>query len=211
MINLNRKRTSRIIWETLLENVVSHPKAPWVEQLNMLDALRATAKSPTGSVSFATFWCLYAVVQAYKPKRVAEVGTYIGKSTLALVSGGAEVHTCDYSNDVKLPFKVNQYPMTSSTDMFAKLQPAIDLLFLDGRLEKEDLSHIGRLLHSQSVVALDDFEGIEKGVANAMKFTYQGAMLVYPPERELLERHGIPDESTLALILPHGLVQLTNQ
>lgn len=210
MVNLNRKRTSRIIWETLLENVVSHPKAPWVEQLNMLDALRATAK-PTGSVSFATFWCLYAVVQAYKPRRVAEVGTYIGKSTLALVSGGAEVHTCDYSNDVKLPFKVNQYPMTSSTDMFAKLQPAIDLLFLDGRLEKEDLSHIGRLLHSQSIVALDDFEGIEKGVANAMKFTYHGAMLVYPPEREVLERHGIPDDSTLALILPHGLVQLTNQ
>jgi len=210
MVNLNRKRTSRIIWETLLENVVSHPKAPWVEQLNMLDALRATAK-PTGSVSFATFWCLYAVVQAYKPKRVAEVGTYIGKSTLALVSGGAEVHTCDYSNDVKLPFKVNQYPMTSSTDMFAKLQPAIDLLFLDGRLEPDDLKHIGRLLHAQSIVALDDFEGIEKGVANAMKFTYHGAMLVYPPEREVLERHGIPDESTLALILPHGLVQLTNQ
>lgn len=210
MVNLNRKRTSRIIWETLLENVVSHPKAPWVEQLNMLDALRATAK-PTGSVSFATFWCLYAVVQAYKPKRIAEVGTYIGKSTLALVSGGAEVHTCDYSNDVKLPFKVNQYPMTSSTDMFAKLQPAIDLLFLDGRLEKDDLGHIGRLLHSQSIVALDDFEGIEKGVANAMRFTYQGAMLVYPPEREVLERHGIPDDSTLALILPHGLVQLTSQ
>ncbi len=210
MVNLNRKRTSRIIWETLLENVVSHPKAPWVEQLNMLDALRSTAK-PTGSVSFATFWCLYAVVQAYKPKRIAEVGTYIGKSTLALVSGGAEVHTCDYSNDVKLPFKVNQYPMTSSTDMFAKLQPAIDLLFLDGRLEKDDLAHIGRLLHPQSIVALDDFEGIEKGVANAMRFTYQGAMLVYPPEREVLERHGIPDDSMLALILPHGLVQLTNQ
>jgi hypothetical protein len=27
----------------------------------------------------------------------------------------------------------------------------------------------------------------------------------------VLERHGIPDDSTLALILPHGLVQLTNQ
>lgn len=211
MVNLNRKRTSKIIWETLLENVVSHPKAPWVEQMNMLDALRTTAKSPTGSVSVATFWCLYSVVQAFKPKRVAEVGTYIGKSTLALASGGAEVHTCDHSNDIKLPFKVTQYPMTSSTEMFAKLQPTIDLLFLDGRLEKDDLKYIGQLLHAQSIVALDDFEGIEKGVANAMKFTYQGAMLVYPPERELLERHGLPDDSTLALILPHGLVQLTNQ
>ena len=91
MINLNRKRTSRIIWETLLENTVSQPKIPWVDQLNMLDALRATAQAPTGSISLAAFWCLYSVVQAVKPKVVAEVGTYIGKSTLALVSGGATV------------------------------------------------------------------------------------------------------------------------
>jgi len=211
MINLNRKRTSRIIWETLLENTVSQPKIPWVDQLNMLDALRTTAQAPTGSISLAAFWCLYSVVQAVKPKVVAEVGTYIGKSTLALVSSGATVYTCDHSNDIKLPFKVTQYPMTSSTQMFEQLQPSIDLLFLDGRLEKGDLPHIGRLLHDRSIVALDDFEGLEKGVANAQRFTYQGAVLVYPAEKELLEKHGIPDESTLALILPHTIVQLTNQ
>jgi len=152
MVNLNRKRISRIVWETILENTVSHPKMPWVEQLNMLEALRSTAKQPTGSISVASFWCLYSVVQHFKPKRVAEVGTFIGKSTLALASSGAEVHTCDYSNDIKLPFKVNQYPMTSSTDMFEKLQPAIDLLFLDGRLQKDDFQHLGRLLHKDSMV-----------------------------------------------------------
>jgi len=211
MVNLNRKRISRIVWETILDGTVMHPKMPWIEQLNMLDALRSQAKEPTGSISAASFWCLYSLVQLLRPKRVAEVGTYIGKSTLALMSGGAEVHTCDYSNDIKLPFKVNQYPMTSSTDMFAQLQPAFDLLFLDGRLQKDDLQHVGRLLHAKSVIALDDFEGIEKGVANAMKFQYHGAMLIYPAESEVLQRHGLPDESTIGLILPHSLVNLTNQ
>jgi hypothetical protein len=211
MLKMNRKRLSRVIWETILDHTTSHAKIPWVEQLNMLNALIPTAQAPTGSINLANFWCLYSVAQLFKPKRVAEVGTYIGKSTLALVASGAEVHTCDYSNDIKLPFKVTQYPMTSSTQMFAQLQPEIDLLFLDGRLEKDDLPHIGRLLHSRSIVALDDFEGLEKGVANAQRFTYDGAILVYPAEKELLEKHGLPDESTLALILPHTVVQLTNQ
>lgn len=211
MVNLSRKRLSRVIWETILEGSVSHSKMQWVEQLNMLEALRAQAAAPTGSISLASFWCLYAAVQLFKPKRVAEVGTFIGKSTLALASSGAEVHTCDHSNNIKLPFKVTQYPMTSSTEMLAQMQPGIDLLFLDGRLQKDDLQHIGRLLHASSIVALDDFEGIEKGVANAQRFTYHGAILVYPAERELLERHGLPDESTIALILPHNLVSLTNQ
>ena len=118
MVNLNRKRTSKIIWETLLENVVSHPKAPWVEQMNMLDALRATAKSPTGSVSVATFWCLYAVVQAFKPKRVAEVGTYIGRSTLAMARGAGDslrgLFTCDMSFDTWKP------PTAEEQDAYAE-------------------------------------------------------------------------------------------
>ena len=211
MLKINRKRLSRVIWETILDHTTSHPKIPWVEQLNMLEALRTAAQAPTGSINLANFWCLYSVAQLFKPKRVAEVGTYIGKSTLALVASGAEVHTCDHSNDIKLPFKATQYPMTSSTKMFEQMQPSIDLLFLDGRLEQGDPAHIGRLLNSHSIVALDDFEGIEKGVVNAQKFTYQGAVLVYPAEKDLLEKHGIPDESTLALILPHTVIQLTSQ
>jgi len=214
MIRLNRKRTSRMIWETLLENVVSHPKMPWVEQMNMLEALRPTAQIQTGSISLATFWCLHATVQMFKPKKIAEVGTYIGKSTLALASGGAEVHTCDNSNDIKLPFKVNQYPMKGSTEMFEHLvreKIKTDMVFLDGRLSPRDARLLAEFAHPQTVVALDDFEGVEKGVANAQMFQYEGAMLVYPAEKELLEKHGLPDESTLALVLPYSVVQLTNQ
>lgn len=214
MINLNRKRTSRIFWETLLENTVSQPKIPWVDQLNMLDALRTTAQAPTGSISLSAFWCLYSAVQAFKPKIVAEVGTYIGKSTLALVSTGATVYTCDHSNDIKLPFKVNQYPMKGSTEMFEDLlknKVKADMVFLDGRLTPRDIRLMAEIAHGNTVVLLDDFEGVEKGVANAQMFQYEGAMLVYPAEKELLEKHGLPDESTLAMVVPHSLVRLTSQ
>ena len=214
MLKMNRKRLSRAIWETIFDHTTSHAKIPWVEQLNMLNALIPTAQAPTGSINLANFWCLYSVAQMFKPKVVAEVGTYIGKSTLALVASGAEVHTCDSSNDIKLPFKVNQYPMKTSGEMFEELMKQkirADFIFLDGRLPPRDARLIGELAHANTVVALDDFEGVEKGVANAQLFTYQGAVLVYPAEKDLLEKHGIPDEANLALILPHTVIQLTSQ
>lgn len=209
MVNLSRKRVSRIVWETILEGTVSHPKMPLITQANTLDALRTNKE--TGSVSVATMWCLYSVCQRFQPKKALEVGTYIGKTTLAMVMSGVEVHTCDHSNDIKLPFPCKQYPKTSSTDMFAQLEPHFDLMMLDGRLQSADLPHVGRLLHRNAVIALDDFEGIEKGVANAAHFSYDQAMLIYPPEKALLQEHGLPDESTLGLILPKRVVRLTNQ
>ena len=42
-------------------------------------------------------------------------------------------------------------------------------------------------------------------------FQYEGAMLVYPAEKDLLEKHGLPDESTLAMVVPHNVVRLTSQ
>lgn len=209
MVNLGRKRVSRIVWETILENTVSHPKMPLITQANTLDALRTNPA--TGSVSVATLWCLYSVCQKFRPKRAIEIGTYIGKTTLAMVQSGVEVHTCDASNDIKLPFACVQYPKTTSTDMLTQLEPHFDMMMLDGRLQQADLPHIGRLLHSNGIVALDDFEGTEKGTANAMVFNYDNAHLIYPPEKALLQEHGLPDESTLALILPKRLVRLTNQ
>ena len=30
-------------------------------------------------------------------------------------------------------------------------------------------------------------------------------------EKDLLEKHGLPDESTLAMVVPHNIVRLTSQ
>ena len=51
------------------------------------------------------------------------------------------------------------------------------------------------------IIPLDDFEGVEKGVVNAMKFDLQRRLLIYPPERAFTERYA-HDDSQLALIIP---------
>jgi predicted O-methyltransferase YrrM len=89
MLNLNRRRLSRAIWDTLFADL---PDLPWhvIEDLEKLDPARRT-----GSTNHASLIALWAVIRYFRPKTVAEVGTYIGKSTFVLSRLGADVHTCD--------------------------------------------------------------------------------------------------------------------
>jgi predicted O-methyltransferase YrrM len=196
MLNLNRRRLSRAIWDTLFADL---PDLPWhvIEDLEKLDPARRT-----GSTNHASLMALWAVIRYFRPKTVAEVGTYIGKSTFVLSRLGADVHTCDMTHDFKLPLatKITQYH-TSSTEMLAKLDGKIDLLHLDGRLQADDREHLTRLCAPDTIITLDDFEGVEKGVWNAMQFDLSKRILVYPPERQLTERYAVGDATT-AIILP---------
>ena len=196
MLNLNRRRLSRAIWDTLFADL---PDLPWhvIEDLEKLDPARRT-----GSTNHASLMALWAVIRYFRPKTVAEVGTYIGKSTFVLSRLGADVHTCDMTHDFKLPIatKITQYH-TSSTEMLAKLDGKIDLLHLDGRLQSDDREHLTRLCAADTIITLDDFEGVEKGVWNAMQFDLSKRILVYPPERQLTERYAVGDATT-AIILP---------
>ena len=203
MLNVNRKRLSRAIWDTLFADL---PDLPWhvIEDLEKLDPARRT-----GSTNHASLIALWAVIRHFRPKVVAEIGTYIGKSTFVLAREGAEVHTCDMTHDFKLPLttSITQYH-SSSTEMLAKLDGNIDLLHLDGRLQPDDKPHLERLFTPDTVITLDDFEGIEKGVWNAMQIDLSQRILVYPPERELTERYAVGDATT-AIILPN--LRLTPQ
>jgi predicted O-methyltransferase YrrM len=196
MLNLNRRRLSRAIWDTLFADL---PDLPWhvIEDLEKLDPARRT-----GSTNHASLMALWAVIRYFRPKTVAEVGTYIGKSTFVLSRLGADVHTCDMTHDFKLPIatKITHYH-TSSTEMLAKLDGKIDLLHLDGRLQADDREHLTRLCAADTIITLDDFEGVEKGVWNAMQFDLSKRILVYPPERQLTERYAVGDATT-AIILP---------
>jgi predicted O-methyltransferase YrrM len=196
MLNLNRRRLSRAIWDTLFADL---PDLPWhvIEDLEKLDLARRT-----GSTNHASLIALWAVIRYFRPERVAEVGTYIGKSTFVLSRLGADVHTCDMTHDFKLPIatKITQYH-TSSTEMLAKMEGKIDLLHLDGRLQADDREHLVRLCTPDTIITLDDFEGVEKGVWNAMQFDLSKRILVYPPERVLTERYAVGDATT-AIILP---------
>ena len=203
MLNLNRKRLSRAIWDTLFDGL---DDLPW-QRLDDLEALDPAKQ--TGSTNNASLIALWAVKRYFKPKRVVEIGTYIGKSTFVLARGDAEVHTCDMTHNFKLPIYANvtQYH-SSSTEMLAKLDGKIDHLHIDGRLQPDDKTHLERLFHADTIITLDDFEGIEKGVWNAMQINLSNRILVYPPERQLTERFAMGDATT-AIILPN--LRLTPQ
>jgi hypothetical protein len=169
-----------------------------------------------------------SVTHYFKPKKIIEVGTFVGKSTLSMLRGmdfsgvtDPKIYTCDFSNDIKLPFgkdnEIVQFPRVSSTGMFEKLHSEgvmCDLLALDGRLQPGDFTLLGSLLHQHSIILLDDFEGVEKGVINGsslMQPLQKTHTLVYPPSQETLSRFGFFDDCTSALIIPRTAFQLTSQ
>jgi len=179
----------------------------------------------TGSIPLATAVWLTLLAQHLKPKRAYEVGTFIGKSTRALAYGmaGGQIWTCDASNPAPESLEseshesetiINLHPMTTSTQMFAAMDAEVskgDLFFFDGRIMPDDLPHIARLSHERTVYAFDDFEGCEKGVANASMLGRRDMRLIYPPAPELLAPLGVLDRSTLALLVPTAMFRMTAQ
>jgi predicted O-methyltransferase YrrM len=207
-IRINRATLSELVWS----------KLPYIHrqlgyQFAELERLRSQADYNTGSISDTDAIDLQHIVSHFQPTVVAEVGTFIGRSTaamaLAMPKGGV-IHTCDASNAIALPelnpdVQVVQYPRKGSTEMFESLISAkvkVDLFYIDGRLSPKDTQLVWELVHDKTVIVLDDFEGVEKGVANAMLLLQQfpNHALVYPR-----------DIGKTAMMLPSGLLQFTAQ
>jgi predicted O-methyltransferase YrrM len=215
-VNINRQRFSNIVWD----NIFDSTELQLIRNRDILmthaldnEEFRKFAEYNTGSISFGAMQVLYAVSAFFKPKCIAEVGTFIGNSTsaLALGSSEAEIHTCDISNNIDLfpnNHNITQYKKVSSTSMFNQLvtqEKNIDLLFLDGRLSSEDIVPLKQLFNNHTVVAFDDFESFEKGTLNArLLMTEFGThyYLIYPPKNM---------KCTIALMIPKSLVAWTNQ
>lgn len=195
-----------------------------------LEALRKTADYNTGSISAASAWALYSLVGYFGPQRILEIGTFIGKSTLAMALAAddfgisTEIHTCDMSNSIELPAhaktRIIQYQKHTSTQMLEKLIAAnsggkFEMLYLDGRLQNEDFPFLEKLCSPRVIVVCDDFEGHEKGVANLINARNGGLLpqhiLIYPPPEPLLQKFGFCDHSTTAFVLPQAALRLTAQ
>lgn len=197
-----------------------------------LEDLRKSADYDTGSISASSAWALYSVVSYFQPTFILEVGTFIGKSTLAMALGSddslmetVEIHTCDHSNAISLPnvlkTPIIQYPKKTSTEMFTEIASTagsdkkFEMLFLDGRLEEQDIPLLSKICSPEIIVALDDFEGFEKGVANLVILRESNLLpshvLIYPPSEPLLRTLGFFDHSTTALLIPLALLHLTAQ
>jgi predicted O-methyltransferase YrrM len=220
-----------VVWEAILENaslVEMEGRTALFSEVVTLDRLRARADYNTGSISSATCWILFALSFLLKPRVVAEVGTFIGRSTLSFVRGmeraeveNGAIFTCDYSNDIELPIsseiKLHQFRKKSSLEMFEAMitsQLRCDVLSLDGRLQAQDFSVLSAIIKRESVIVLDDFEGVEKGVINAlslMNTLHSTHHLIYPPTSDLMNKFGFRDGCSTALIVPRSSLLFTNQ
>ena len=184
--------------------------------------IEAKFPSRTGSISLEAVKTVWLLAHYFQPSVVVEVGTYIGRSTLAMARGASpalkRLFTCDMSFDSFSPpseadlSSIKYFGKTSSTDMMSALvgQTQVDLFFLDGRLQQDDIRLIAGLRHDRSVFLIDDFEGVEKGVDNALKLraTFQDLILLAPPA---ILADGWSKSHCIAVLLPAKLIQLSRQ
>lgn len=189
-IQIGRKRLSEIVWGIIDERVADYPYERIEKIIEEQQPLREQADYKTGSVPYDDAVELYKVVRFFQPKVIAEVGTFIGVSTRTMREAmpSAMIYTCDHSNDIDISPNDSQlfrYPNTASPDMFADMATKnvkADIVYLDGRLSQPDFEPLGKIVTDQTVFVLDDFEGVEKGVANAMVLENARRVLIYPRE-----------------------------
>jgi predicted O-methyltransferase YrrM len=189
-IQIGRNRFSNIFWGIVDEKVDDYPYEIIEKIVEDQQKLRADADYNTGSVPYDDAVEVYKLAKFFQPKVIAEVGTFIGVSTrsMRLAVPSADIYTCDVSNQIQISdndTKLHQYPKQSSTQMFAGLaekKVGVDLMYLDGRLQQDDFQYFPQIIHDQTVFVFDDFEGIEKGVVNAMMLEGANRVLIYPRE-----------------------------
>ncbi len=230
-INISVEMMSRMFWERVFSDSefwIHNKRFVFFKQLSELDDLRGGADYKTGSISSASAWCLYCLSRFFAPENVLEVGTFIGKSTTAIMMGmedggvtNGSIHTCDFSNEISLPavskIKIVQYKKTSSLDMLRSLtgKNSFSFFHIDGRVGDQDLILMDKLSTADAIIALDDFEGVEKGVANYMMFRgssiFTTHTLIYPCETSAITEVGLTGRSTTAVLFPKRLIRLTNQ
>ncbi|MDF3031850.1 MAG: hypothetical protein K0R03_2408 [Moraxellaceae bacterium] len=193
-----------------------------------LETHRARMSYNTGSISLSAGVFLFMVCNTFKPKVVVEVGTFLGKSTTAMALGMSwndsterHIYTCDKDNPCLLaasigPVRIHPHSGQTSTEMFRHLVSQgvkADILSLDGRLTAEDLPLLSDLCHSETVVLLDDFEGIEKGVVNyqALMSLLPNYLFMPPVMSSRLQAFGVVDPHCTAMLMPTSLLAITRQ
>ena len=187
--------------------------------------------SIAGSISKEGTKMLWLVTRYFSPKNVCEIGTYIGRSALAMAFGGLDsinqIYTCDGTFDcldleklkktfsVKEKFnaidKISYFGKTMSTDMLNTLKSKdvkIDFLFIDGRISMQDCDILAQILSEDCIILLDDFEGVEKGVSNALllRGLLKGHILLQPEYNEKIGYRGVT-----AVMVPANLLTLSRQ
>lgn len=235
MLRLNPCTLSAALGQQLLLDA-SHLR-PSFEQLllpvitgRLLD--RSLQRANSGSIGLGSALTLFLIAHKRSPRLIAEVGTYIGNSAAAMACGaglaGQPVHlvTCDLHPCTEEPLAGLQLPQGSgaqvvqgsSTQMFQALaskQAKLDMLHLDGRLMKDDLKLLAQLLKDDTLIALDDCEGDEKGHMNLDLLRRAGLIqrhaFVEPFPSELFRAWNLETRSVTGLLLPLKSISFSRQ
>lgn len=215
---MNNFLISRTAFSQFFWNQIGYgtPLAYGIEQ--ELEALREKADYKTGSLSDQDVYDLGGIVRYFKPTAVCEIGTFIGRSTHTIAANmdSGIIWTCDMSNDLTLPAPLNpavsirQFPKTSSTQMLGRAtndKQKFDMFYIDGRLSIEDVEYIMACEEMKgALIVCDDFEGVEKGVANAS--VLMNALTQNGWEQTLIYPRG---NHKTAVIMPFNKVQFVTQ
>lgn len=103
-LHLSEAMLTEAFWPRLRQAVDALPQASATAE-SVLAASRVIhqrfPQETAGSVTKDAVRTLWLLARYFRPKVIAEVGTFIGRSTLALSEGAGEslkeMHTCDYS------------------------------------------------------------------------------------------------------------------
>ena len=233
-ISINPTDLSYILWNKVLENSAIKSeiyKKDFFSKIDSLENLRAQSDYNTGSISSTTSWLLYSLVIYFKPKKIIEIGSFIGKSTISMALGAdnyadediTEIYCCDMSNNIVLPklanTKIKQFNKINSLEMLKKLDGnfSFDLIHIDGRLGLEDFEIIKKNINKNTIFILDDFEGKEKGVINYINFLKSEMnlnnfyLLSYPIQTETKLKFSLLEKSHSAVLIPSNLIGFSNQ
>jgi hypothetical protein len=88
-----------------------------------------------------------------------------------------------------------------------------DLLFVDGRLNDQDLDIIQTENFANCVFVFDDTEGVEKGTINQVLVDQKikNRFVIYPPSNEILNKFNFYSASTISLSIPSSMVTFNRQ
>jgi predicted O-methyltransferase YrrM len=222
---LSEAMVARSFWTELRSNTRTQEAVRDVETVVFPHSLHVAQAFPvqTGSISRASAEVIWLLARYFAPKSIAEVGTFIGRSTLSLYLGAQPslefLATCDHTFDTwRAPpgdagLKIRYFGKTGSHQMFQRLADEnrkIEMFLIDGRIAKEELDLIDALSTPQTVFIIDDFEGVEKGVANAMMLRERIPNSLLLTSDAGLET-GWNDSHCLAVLVPAGNIRLTRQ
>lgn len=186
----------------------------------------------SGSIKLASALTLFLVATCKSPEVIAEVGTYIGNSSLAMGAGAGinkknyKLYTCDVNECIHEPLSGlsgSQYGQTSvingsSTQMLTTLLAAdekVDMFHVDGRLHRDDIALLKQVIKPDCIFLLDDCEADEKGHVNLhmLRNSLCGGRYVYIPPftRSILSMWSVNSPSLTGMLIPLSQISITRQ